>query len=391
MKITSSMETGTISSQKVTATPTRSPDLAVTQTPTNLDHSYTPNLGSEISVICHDGTPTPGPTSAGSDKIPEPSTPPGSPPSSPSVGSEPFSHTPKSKQAHSIHLDHDYTPLTDIAPEQFKPLNTLSHQQLKDISSPQSVYASNLTSNPRIPVITWILSNLIKTGNWKDRLSTDKIYKEYLAQGPFISKSDFSRNVSILLKCGKPRSSSFDKKKCRGFVGIKWKTSNNDLSSSPASPVDMDELKGKLPSGMVVWSQSEDHLTVAIPGNVRINGNPVIKQITFLDTGFWKLNIRGAEIELQKQRIDNKYNSSAESLDVIFDIVRDKIKLCEGWEPNTSRKYKPTRNVLQEIWNINGDPPTKHVFSKKCKKIGEMCSAVALCDTCMHTHGTTNV
>jgi hypothetical protein len=95
------------------------------------------------------------------------------------------------------------------------------------------------------------------------------------------------------------------------------------------------------------------------------NGNCILKVITFMDTGEWRLDISDQNVNLNQIMIANTYQSDTKGIKTVLTAAR-KVNLCEGVP--VSKNVIMTRFHILENWR-SGESSKRILRSKLCSRV----------------------
>lgn len=84
-----------------------------------------------------------------------------------------------------------------------------------------------------------------------------------------------------------------------------------------------------IPRDYLIQSNTDDHLTIGIQSDIKVNKNNIMKYVTFKNNNTWNLTIMDTVVNLAKLAIQEQYMCTEEEVLSVINLVK-RLNLCMG-------------------------------------------------------------
>lgn len=161
------------------------------------------------------------------------------------------------------------------------------------------------------------------------------------------------------------------------YKGITLKSIDCDLEPS----LSLEDIGTILPPNFALKEITNNCLICYCPCPITVNGNTVMKTLTFFINGKWKLQVGDTYVDTTHLDIRDQFERRKQSVLTICDIV-SRLSLCEGHRVTTS--VVVTRFHVIDMWKRTDtvEKQQRRIRSVVCNKVISINSNISLCIKC---------
>ena len=214
----------------------------------------------------------------------------------------------------------------------------------------------------------------------EDVVDGEHLYHMYTEEGGNSSKHEFSSILrtsypSVNIKRG---WSKYARRTGACYHGIKLQDKNSQQEQNNFS-----SFSQYLPNNFFVTNSTEFEYHAAMFCTQSVNGNKILKEVVFRVNGKWSLEVAGKPVDLEKNKIDNSFNYTSNSIRTICEIV-NKIRLCNGINKSCYESLEHNNYFLHEKWSDFDKPAINTYRSLQCSRIVPLTSLGSVCVKCRY-------